>query len=360
MPATNQSTKPTLTHFTHYGRLAVKYGLIGLVALMVGRTFFSAMIAFWKATHPEPPPPPTVGFGKLPAIEFEKQASDGKPKSYSLELATRDFPDFGDRAKVFFMPKAPPSLLADEAVKKIASTYDFIFEPEVLDSRTYRWTKSQPIETNIKIDIQNRNFSLGSDYLSRPGLLSNNSLPENFEAVNRVKSFLSAADLLSRDIATSSGKVSYLKSLGGELSEAFSLSDADFVKVDLDRTPISGKYPMVSPDGKSGVVSAILTGALSGNASIVSMEYHHKEVDYSQVETYPIRTAASAWKILQAGEGYVVNTGENQEALVRKVELAYFDDWKEQDFLQPVYVFQGDDDFLAYVSALDPQFIQQQ
>lgn len=359
MAATTQQSGPTLTHFTHYGRLAVKYGLIGLVALMVGRAFFSAVIQFWKATHPTPPPPPTVGFGKLPPIAFEKQTSSDKPKSYSLEFATKDLPDFGDRAKVFLMPKAAPSLLADEEVKKVAATYDFIFEPEVLDSRTYRWTKSQPIEMNIKIDIQNMNFSLGSDYLSRPGLLSNNTLPENFEAVTRVKTFLSAADLLSRDIATSSGKVSYLKSLGGELSEAFSLSDADFVQVDLDRIPINGKYEMVSPDGKRGVVSAIITGALSGNSSIVSMEYHHKKIDYSQVETYPLRTAASAWKILQAGEGYIVNKGENNTAVIRRVDLSYYDDWAEQSFLQPVYVFRGDDDFMAYVPALDPQFIQQ-
>jgi len=259
-------------------------------------------------------------------------------------LPKGSFVNFGDRAKVFFMPKSAPSLLADEAVKKVASSYGFIFEPEVLDTRTYRWTKSQPIEMNIKIDIQNNNFSMKSDYLSRPELLSNNNLPENFEAVSRVKSFLSGADLLSRDIATSSGKVTYLKSLGGELSEAFSLSDADFVQVDLNRTPIDGKYELVSPDGKRGVVSAIITGALSNNASIVEVEYHHKAVDYSQVETYPLRTVDSAWKILQAGEGFVVNKGENDNALIRQVELAYYDDWREQTFLQPIYVFIGDDD----------------
>lgn len=358
MSVTTQQAGPNLTNITHFGRLAVKYGLIGLVALMVGRTFFSALISFWKATHPAPPPPPTVGFGKLPAIAFDKQGEDDKPKSYSLELATADFPDFGDRAKVFFMPKAAPSLLADEAVKEIASTYGFIFEPEVLDSRTYRWTKSQPLEMSIKIDIQNNNFSLNSNYLTRPELLSNNKLPENFEAVTQVRSFLSAANLLSKDIATSSGKVSYLKSLGGELSEAFSLSDADFVQVDLDRTPIDGKYEMVSPDGRSGVVSVILTGALNGNNSIVDAEYHLKKVDYSQIETYPIRTVTSAWKILQAGEGYIADKGEDDEALIRKVELAYYDDWKEQSFLQPVYVFRGDSGFVGYVGAVDPLFVQ--
>lgn len=361
MPAAKKPTGPTLTDMTFAGRMALKYGIVFLVVMMVGRVVVTSMINYWKATHPEPPPAPTVGFGKLPAIQFKKQTSKDKPKSYRLEIATRELPEFGiygDRAKVFFMPKSAPSLLADERVKEIASSYNFVFEPEVIDNRTYRWTKSQPLESSIQIDVQTLGFSLKTDYLSRPNLLMKKNLPENFEAVNRIKAFLDAADLLGDDMSTASGKITFLKSLGGELKEAFSLSDADFVQVDLNRMTIDNEYGMITPEGTKGIVSAIITGAYSGNLSIVQMDYHYRPINYIQVETYPLQSTKLAWKLLQAGEGFIVNKGKKEEIIIRKIYMAYFDSYDEQEFLQPVYVFEGDDDYIGIVPALDSRYTQ--
>lgn len=352
----------TLTHATYYGRLFVKFGSIALVVMIVGRMFLTAAIAYWKATHPEPPPPPTAGFGKLPALRFNEVSDEEKPTSYILELPDGQFEDLGDRAKVFLVPKAVPNLLADQKVKELAARYDFTAAPQVIDSRTYRWAKSQPLEMSLQMDLQNNTFSLKSNYLSRPDLLLNNQLPEDFEAVNTVKTVLSGAEMLPVDVATASGKVSFWKALGGELKEAVSLSDADFLRVDLDRNPIDqfpvdAKIPMYSPDGSRGAISAILSGATSANSGIVELEYHYFPVDYAQMETYPLRTPDQAWKILQAGEGAVAHPSTQSEVTVRGVSLGYYDDWEEQEYLQPIYVFVGDGGFVGYVSAVDPRFI---
>jgi hypothetical protein len=61
---------------------------------------------------------------------------------------------------------------------------------------------------------------------------------------------------------------------------------------------------------------------------------------------------------MQAGEGYIVDKGENDRAVVRTVKLGYYDDFEEQEYLQPVYIFEGDGGFIGYVSALDPKFQQ--
>ena len=39
-------------------------------------------------------------------------------------------------------------------------------------------------------------------------------------------------------------------------------------------------------------------------------------------------------------------------ATVRTVTLAYYDSLDPQNYLQPVFVFEGDDGFLAYVPAV--------
>jgi hypothetical protein len=354
-----QAAGPTLTNVTYMGRQVVKFGLIGLVVLMVGRITINGIVAYWKATHPEPPPPPSVGFGKLPGIEFPSQSEEEMPISYKLETATGTTADFGDRAKVYFMPRAAASLLADQAAKEKASNLNYVFEPEVIGTEIYRWTKSDPLLSTLEMNVRNYSFSVSTNFLSLPELLVNTTAPSGYEAVNNVKTLLKRADLLPPDVATASGEVLYLKSLGGDLAPAVSQSDADFIQVDLNRNPIDGIYRMFTPEGYTGIVSAILTGYFDGKDSIIEISYNYHPVDYEEIHTYPIRTSQSAWQLLQAGEGYIADKGTEDSAIIREVSLAYFDSYQEQDYLQPIYVFENKETgFLGYVSAVDPKLIE--
>jgi hypothetical protein len=347
----------TLTEITYMGRLMVKFGSIALVLLMVGRVTLTTAISVWKAMNPEPPPPPTVGFGVLPELRFPERVDVVKPDSYVLETANGSFPDFGDRAKVFFMPQSALGLLDDEDARKIAATYNYLFEPEVISSRLYRWTKSTPITSTLQVDIQSLAFQVTTDYLSRPELLANPNLPDNFDAVAAVKRYLGRVEE-AKDIATASGEIVFKKSLGGELSDAVSYSDADFIAVDLNRVPIDDKYRMFTPEGYKGTVHAVITGALDNDDAIVHFENNYHDVDYNQMHTYPLRDPRTAWNILKSGEGYVASYDGEGQAVIRTVKLGYYDDFEEQEYLQPVYVFEGDNDFIGYVSALDPQYVQ--
>lgn len=356
---TTTNTGLTLTQATHFGRLTVKYGSLFIVFLIVGRIFLRSFIAFWQAINPPPPPPPTVGFGLLPAIDFPLQTKDEQPTSYRLETASGTTPNFGDRAKVFLMIRSAPNLLADQQAKEIAATYDFVFEPEVIGSDTYIWRKSQPLETQLEMNIFTKDFELSSDYLSRPEILSNNQLPDDFAAVQQVKDFLSDVDLLPKDMATAAGEITYLKSLGGKLTPAVSFSDADFLQIDLNRSPIDQSFRMYTSEGYKGAAHAIISGAFTGRNSIVEFDFNYQPIDYEQVETYPIRTSQQAFRSLQNGEGYVVNAPENEsEVVIRQVSLGYYEADEEEDYLRPIYVFEGDNDFLAFVNALDPEYTQ--
>lgn len=355
--ASTTSTGPTLTQVTYFGRQGVKVALIFLVTLMVGRFFLNAFVAFWQATHPPAPPPPTVGFGMLPPLVFPENTDLEKPTSYKLETANGRLPEFEDRAKVFLMPKQSASLLDDEVAKQIAAQFGFVFKPEIINSQRYRWSRSETLQSALELDLPTRNFTLTTDYLSRPDLLLNVQVPTDVNAVNTVKSFLQRGDLLQKDIATVSGEVVYMKDAGGELQPAVSFSDADYVQIDMNRAPIDQLYPMVTPEGERGVVHAIVAGNARGSAQIVELDFQYHPVDYSQVETYPLRSAQSAWKILQGGEGYIAQSEVEGAALVRDVYLGYYDSFDPQEYLQPVYVFTGDDGFMGLVSAIDPRYV---
>ncbi len=350
----------TLTSLTAMGRKAVKYGAIALVALMVLRFSTNTFVSVWTALNPPPPPPPTMGFGRLPQISFPENDDVDRPQQYRLETASGRLPrNLTDRAKVFFMPTAEASLLDDSEAKSIAGSYDFVFEPEKIDTRTYSWRRSQPLNATLEMDIRENTFSLETDFLSRSELLLENQVPDSQRATSTVKSFLGRTDLIGPDIATVSGEVKYLKSLGGEAAPAVSLSDADFIQIDLKRAPVDSQYEFYTPDGDTGIISAVVFGALNGPNNIVNLENNYRRIDYSTVETYPLRPVSQAWDALQAGEGYVAQSPEDAESVVvRNVEVGYFDSYDIQRYMRPIYVFSGDD-FLAYTSALDPQVLQQ-
>ncbi|MBP7768617.1 hypothetical protein KA082_02160 [Candidatus Woesebacteria bacterium] len=347
----------TLTKMTAFGRNFVKYGVSVLILLMVGRVAVTAFAAYWVATHPPAPPEPTAGFGSLPPIAFPAQTSEDKPTSYTLETPTGTLPSFGDRVTVFLMTKGSPSLLDNENAQAIAKRYGFEDAPSILDSNTYRWTKNQPLVATLDMDIIDHNLTYETDFLNRPELLLQTELPTDFDAVEQVKRFLSRADLLPGDIATSSGKIMYLKALGGALKPAVSVSDADFVQVDINRIPINGLYEFYSKDGKTGAVHAILAGKQSEN--ILRLSLQHYPIEYSLSQTYYIRSTQSAWQRLQAGEGYIANKGTTSSAVIRSVELGYYESEEFSQYVQPIFVFKGDGDFIGYVSAIDPRYILQ-
>lgn len=344
----------TLTQVTKIGRNTVKFGGIGLVVAVVCWTLLTSFVAYWQATHPAPPPPPTMGFGYLPSLMFPVQSASDKPQKYTLETATGKLPQFGDRAEVYFMPKKSASLLDNETTGRIAQALGFMGESDSIDSRTYRYTKSEPLVATLTIDTRDHVLEIKTDYLNRPELLLLDDFPTQYEAVNVVKSFLDGAKLIERDVATSSGSVKFVKAVGSELLPAVAVADADFLVVDINRTPIAGTYPIYTELDDQGSIRAILSGAKDKSRQIVYLRYSYFPIMPGQVETYPLRDIRDAWNTVQAGESFILNKGENDTAVIREVVLGYYDSIKPQDYLQPVYVFLGDRGFKALVPALDP------
>lgn len=356
----NESTGFTLSDATDFGRKALLALGIGIIVYLVLRMLFIAAVNYYRAMNPPPPPPPTVGFGRLPSLNFPEQANDAWPEKFVLETPRSRLPQFGDRAKVFAMEVPTPSLLADDRARTIAASYGFRTQPELLDANNYRWIKNQPIEYIFEVNLINYNFVLRSDYQTRPELVAAKSLPEKHEAVQAVKTYLNKSDSLQKDVATASGQVSYVRVLAGKVLPAVSLSDANFVQVDLHRVPVDGEIEMYSPKGGAGIVSALITGALDGDNRIVQISNHQQKVLYELVHTYPLKPINQAWSEVKDGLGYVASGEGLEEVTIRDIRLGYFDSFDDQEYLQPIYVFSGDDNFSAYVHAINSSYIIEQ
>lgn len=345
----NQGVNLTQTASTL--RNVIKYGAVLLVVIMVGRVFLTSLIAFWKAANPPPPPPPTMGFGPLPKLEFPQ--SNPQPAEYRLETLT-EVSQFPDRMNVFFMPTRQANLLAVDRAKQKAAALGYLFEPEVLSPRLYRWTIETPIFSTLEMDIFTGTYTISSNWASYPELLVRQQNINPTTIISRVKSTVQKSNNLSEDVANGEVKTQFITALGGEFRDAASLSDADFLEVNMYRAPIDGIYPTVTAHAGEGPIRAIATNT----GTILQMRMELFPVEYLPVESYPIRDVQSAWQIFSAGEGFIASENPPETAVIREIYLAYFEPTTEQSYYQPVYVFEGDDGFVGYLDAIAPTALQ--
>lgn len=339
-------------------RKIVKYGLIGLTAYVLSVWIFKYLMVIWEQLNPPPPPPPTVAFGKLEPIELPDSVTD-KQFTYKLETPQGTLPNFYPTVPVFALPPRKASLLALDNAKGLAKTLGFTNEPTPLEVDVYRFSKEVPTLLTLDINLINNTFALQYQWQNDEGILTQKGFVSEAEFTSLAKNTLKKIGLSSDDLASGRSQVTYLKAKANEFTLAFSLSEADFVRVDLFRADIEG-IPVVCPKANTSNVSFIFSGSTDFNRQIILFEYNYFGVDYNSVATYPLKNVASAWEELQKGQAYIVNVkeSETETITIRRVKLAFYDADFYQPFLQPVYVFEGDDDFLAYIPAISPEWIK--
>ena len=92
--------------------------------------------------------------------------------------------------------------------------------------------------------------------------------------------------------------------------------------------------------------------------NILEANYTFWPIAFDDYGTYPLKSTQEAWQELIDGTGYVIKQGNNdpEKIVIRNVYLAYFDSKEEQNYLQPIFVFEGDNGFIAYVAAVSSQW----
>jgi hypothetical protein len=344
----------SLTQTAVVTRKIIRYGIYFIIFLIVGRILLSGIVSLYKRLFPAPPPPPTVTYGKLPKLALPGVDIPAKV-SFALETADGTLPKMPVQAKVFFMPKASSNLFTLTSAQNKAASLGFNPNGQQISPTVYRFAhKNNPstLEMNTVSDV----FSISYDLKTDPEPISVRP-PVSEIAASQVRSYLSAANLLPADL-TGTTKAEYLKLEGDKFVTAISQSEADLVKINLFRKNYDN-LPAVTPDPNAANVWFIVSGT---GKRMVAAEFHYFAVDESQSSTYPIKTSDAAWKEFTEGKASTANAGVNKEGdniKIRKIYLAYFDAGVQTDFYQPVYVFEGDNGYIAYLPAVTSDYYGQ-
>ncbi len=342
----------TLSDTAYVSRQAIQYMIATLLALIMGRMLLGGLVTLWQRLNPAPPPPPTMGYGILPRINFPDKPANLR---YTLQTASGSLPNFPDRINVYQVISNRPNLLALDEARAKAAAMGFSGPAEKRSDLLYLWERTEPVSGKLNMYIYQGNFVMSMDWFEDPAYLFEQKLPSEDNAIRNVKIFLDRAGLMPSDLKSGPAEVDYLRARGTSLIPAVSLSEADFLEINFFRSPIDENYKSMTANPDQGLVRAVLGG---GNVAtgLVNLEYNYFPINYDQAETYPLKPASVAWEELLAGGGYVARVKiDVTDVIVRRVELGYYDSYSPQEYLQPVYIFSGDDSFVGYVPALSDQ-----
>ena len=236
----------TLTQTAYYTRRVIAFLGIFLVTIIVGRALLNAGQALFNSLRREPPPEPTLAFGKLPQLKFPER--ENIPElTIELETIEGRLPAFGEIYKVYFMPQKNVSLLSLEQAKATASKIGFKNEPEQIGNVLYRWETNDPPTSYLEMDINLENFHYRHNFEETPTFIGRINISQEDDMVKEAKNWLRKLRYLKPDLSNGTGEVSYFRYAPPELLPAISISESNFAKVNLFREELD-ELKILPPD----------------------------------------------------------------------------------------------------------------
>ena len=346
----------SLTQISITSRRVIRYGIYIIILIVIGRFVFNIGATVYRRLVPPPKPKPTTAFGKLPKLPFPQKPNP--TINYALELPEGKLPEIAELTEIYAMPPFVTNIKALEDASEKANSLGFKTEGKrVVESipNVYIFEKGS-LPSKLTINIITGIFSMSYNIEEDP-LILQGVPPAPEEGAQTARDLLRNAKLLAEDLKESPFTHQFLRYEATNFNSVSSLSESNLIKINLFRKGygINDSIQSVTPDMPEANVWFIISGGRGGQ--IIIGEYHYFPLDATKFSTYPLKKSDQAFEELKNGKGFIANLGDNKDsATIRKVYLAYYDAGQYQEYYQPVVVFEGDNNFFAYVPAVTDEF----
>jgi hypothetical protein len=353
----------TLTELNYNVRKFTPLAIITVLVLFMLFLAFQLLSLYSKSIKKEVVVSPTpiqidATFSKIkpPIIP---QASNTSKYTFVLDTldGTPNVENATSAATVYFLPKEAASFGSLPKASLMAKEVGFnteITKPKVVDNiATFDDGKNKLI-----VEMTNFNFNYDFVLTKEDVNLDSSRVPSDNELISQASNYLSRISRYPTDLSKGTKNVIYLNYNSDsnqvatlDSSEGANMAEIDFYRPDID------PYPIVTSTYYNSS-NYVLFGFTPAGSKIIRSQVKFFEKSEDQTGKYPVRTAADAWQDVLKGKAMVVSTTKDSgEITVKKVFLAYYDPDIYQEYLQPVYVFLGDDKFVAYVPAVSPDYL---
>ncbi len=345
----------TLTELSYQVRKLLPFLVLFALIFLIIYYSFKLFFIYLEANKPKPIIVPSV-FGKINPPQF-KEATTSAGFTFSLDTVEGQPVTTTDSAKVYFLPKPATRFGYREKIYLMAKTLGFSTEQikhNLVDSTAVFDDGRQ----KLTIDIGNFNFN----YEGKPNLSAlpsaGSSIPSKKDIENKAIDFLTKIGRYPDELATGRINIIYLKYSPGLDSyvNVETRNDANLVEVDFYRPNPDG-ISISTPRFFNSQNYVVLLFTDSGYEVVKSQIAFFEKSD-SQFDLYPVKSGDLAWEELLNGKGMVVAaTAGRKKVVIKKMFVSYLDPDIYQSFLQPVYVFLGDNNFVGYVPAISNQYL---
>ena len=337
----------TLSQASYDTKELLKWGGIFIAGLVIIVVFIQMFLMVKEIIFPTPPPKPTVAFGKLDPQLFPINVNN-KKFTYKINTLSGYLPAFDNQIKVYKIKTFTPDLLSLQSATAKVAVVGFTANPIQLSNTSYQWNNTTQfgLSQSIKMDIVDDNFTLASDFLSNQSALSG-ALSKEAATITAANDYLSQINSSPADIDSTKTQTSFFAIQNSVLMPATSLANAQAIRVDFFQKDVNS-LPIVYEQPNLSDIN-VLVGP---NDQIFQAQYFY-QTPTKESATYPIITSTQAYQELQSGNAYIASyDGTSTTVSITDASLAYYMSSQNQSYLMPVFVFQGSDNFTAYVPAV--------
>ncbi len=339
----------TLTELSYYSRRALPFVIIFFLLMLIVFYLFQLIFLYLDLTRTEKVSINPI-FGKLSSIKLNNLIS--KKFDYILDTVEGEPISASASAKVYLLPPSTPLLTYRERVYLLAKNLGFDVEKTKyqLEDREAVFKENG---RSLRIDISNFNFTYQLDLGEEQSFLLDYYIPKREEVESRAKDYLKNLGRYPNELALGKINIIYLKY--DPLTKTMIIVDqpsyANLVEVDFYRQEIDG-IPVVSPTYFNSQ-NYLIFGFSQKEIKLIKAQIRFYERSEQEFGIYPIKSGQEAWQDLVEGKGLIVSAPEGVAKIkIKKMFFAYLDPDIYQDYLQPVYVFLGENNFVGYVPAV--------
>ncbi len=354
----------TLTEINYNVRKMAPFAVIVILVLL---TIFFAVRLFLIVSNLDGAQQPgttvnTVSinpiFNKITLPEIEEAGTSGN-FSYVVDTldGTTNPENATAAASVFFLQKPGATFGFLDQIYSLAKSVgiDTEMTKHSLDDRIATFDDGQ---RKLVIDIDTLNFSY-EYYIDRDEAFFDREVPTlASQAESLGSNFLRKMNKYNEELSQGKRNIIYLRydKEAKQISTQEEAAGANMIEVDFYRPDIMG-IPIVTTTYYNSP-HYVMVGTKGTSPEIVRAQVRLFEKSKDQIGTYPLRTGAQAWTDLESGKGLVVSSPQpDGEIKIKKIFLAYYDPDIYQEYMQPVYVFLGENKFVAYVPAVTEEYL---
>jgi len=347
----------TLTEVSYYFRKTAPWVIFGFIFLIF---FYFLLKLLWPVMFPSPPKPLTLApiFGKITRIKFTQAINYPINPEFIFDTIEGEPITATQTAKIYYLPQTPPRFGYLQTIYLMAQNFGFDTE-KIQPTKEGENVVFQDEEKKLKVNVANFNFEYQYNYQETENLFENAVLGSEDLIREKVKEFLRVLGRYPEELAQGKDRVIFLhyNPQIKEFDVVNSRNEANAVEIDFYRPDIDS-FPIAPPKyfNSQNYVVAVFP---EEKIKVIKAQVKFFEKEEQKVGIYPLKTGEQAWQELKEKKGIIVSAGRNNnQIIIKKMFLGYYDPDIYQEYLQPVYVFLGNNGFVAYVPAIKEEYVE--